>query len=434
MASPSSDTPGRWYQGITRYQWLVLIIASAGWIFDVYEGQIFGITSGKLLEELVTATSAEQKASDIKFYRDVFQGVFLSGGMIGGILFGVLGDRWGRRPTMIATILMYSLFSGMTYFATSLTQVAVLRFFVAMGVGGEWAVAAALVSEVFPTRARAQASSIFHGSSTLGTWLAALAGWYVAEHWRYAYLVGVLPAFLILWVRAKVEEPEAWSKTGNAGNTNARRGSLKELLGNPRWRKRALLGMFLASVGLGSYWGVVVAGQELAKTFQMQHDGVSEKTADQNAKLVYGYVQSTGGGIGLIAFGPLCQWLGRRRAFMYAHLAALIIVPVTCFVPQSYNQLLFFLPIYGACTLGMHAGYAVYFPELFPSHLRATGASFCFSGGRIIAAVMMPISGWVKSLPDMTLPVALSLLSSIFLLGIIFVTFLPETKNQPLPE
>lgn len=432
--SPSAAAPTRWYHGVTRYQWLVLIIASAGWVFDVYEGQIFGITSGKLLDELVTADTKQQKADDIKFYRDVFQGIFLAGGMVGGVLFGVLGDRWGRRPTMIATILMYSIFSGLTYFATSLTQVALLRFFVAMGVGGEWAVAAALVSEVFPTHARAQASSIFHASSTLGTWLAAIAGWLVASHWRYAYLVGVLPALLILWVRAKVEEPEAWSKSGQDAVDRDRRGSFKELLGDPRWRSRALLGMLLAAVGLGAFWGVIVAGQELAKYVQIQYDNVAADVAEQNAKLAYGIVQATGGGLGLLAFGPLCQWLGRRRAFVVVHLLALIIVPIACFGPQSYSQLLLVLPFYGAFTLSMHAGYAVYFPELFPAHLRATGASFCFNGGRIVAAVMMPISGWVKAQPGMTLPVALAWLSSIFLLGLVIVVFLPETKDQPLPD
>ena len=146
-ASPESR---RWYQGVTRYQWLILAIASAGWIFDAYEGQIFNLTSSHLLDEIAQGATAKQ----INAYRDTFLGIFLLGGTAGGLLFGSMADRWGRKPTMALTILMYSLFSGLTYFAHSLTQVGLLRFFVAMGVGGEWAVAASLVAEVFPEQAR----------------------------------------------------------------------------------------------------------------------------------------------------------------------------------------------------------------------------------------------------------------------------------------
>lgn len=424
--------PLRWYHGVTRYQWLVLIIASAGWVFDVYEGQIFGITSNKLLDAFNPATTTADRAAFTKYYRDVFLSIFLAGSMFGGLLFGMLGDRWGRRPTMIVTILMYSVFSGLTYFATSLPQVAVLRFLVAMGVGGEWAVAAALVFEVFPKHARPQASSIFHASSTLGTWMASIVGWLVAEQWRYAYLVGVLPALLILWVRAKVEEPKAWVETGGVKKSD--RGSFRILLGDPRWRSRAWLGVLLAAIGLGNYWGVIVAGQELAKYVQIEDDHVDPKTADQNAILAYGLVQSTGGGFGLLAFGPLAARFGRRRTFAVLHVLAFLIVPIACFVPQSFGQLLCILPFYGAFTLAMHAGYAVYFPELFPTHLRALGASFCFNGGRLLGAVMLLASATLKAQPGMTLPVALSILSSSYLLGLIVIAFLPETKNQALPE
>ena len=126
------------------------------------------------------------------------------GGTVGGIFFGWLGDRLGRRPTLMLTILMYSLFSGLTCFADRLWEVGALRFLVAMGVGGEWAVGAALVAEVFPREARAHASGIFHASSNVGTWLTALAGRAVGAQWRYAYIIGLLPALLILWVRAWV--------------------------------------------------------------------------------------------------------------------------------------------------------------------------------------------------------------------------------------
>src|SRR5438105_7505947 len=145
-AFPPHEMPRPWYRGIARRQWLVLAVASAGWVFDVYEGQIFNLTGEQLLADVLNVSNDDPA---IKSNLDRLLGVFLAGGTVGGILFGSLADRWGRRPTMIVTILVYSIFSGLTFFARSLWQVAALRFLVATGVGGEWAVAAALVAEVF---------------------------------------------------------------------------------------------------------------------------------------------------------------------------------------------------------------------------------------------------------------------------------------------
>jgi hypothetical protein len=111
-----------------------------------------------------------------------------------------------------------------------------------------------------------------------------------------------------------------------------------------------------------------------------------------------------------------------------------LIVPVTCFAPHNYTQLLVLLPVFGFLTLAIHAGFAVYFPELFPTHLRATGAGFCFNVGRTVAATMLFFSSWLKSRPWLDLRTAISLLGLLFLLGLIVIAFLPETKDQPLPE
>jgi len=416
-----------WYHGVTSYQWLVLAIASAGWIFDVYEGQIFNITRNQMLSEFLGSEGA-----DVKKYGDMFLGIFLLGGTVGGLAAGSLADRYGRRPIMIMTILMYSVFSGLTYFATELWQVGALRFLVAMGVGGEWAVAASLVSEVFPARARAHASGIFHASSVLGTWMAALAGMAVGAHWRYAYLVGVIPALLILWVRATVREPEQWQAEAARG-AEAKLGSFRDLLLNPQWNYRALLGMALAAVGLGTFWAVTVAGQDLALE-QLLRGGATPEDAAQRAKFAYGIIQTAGGGIGLLAFGPLSARFGRRPTFIVMHIGAFLIVPITCFGPQTYQQLVWLLPLFGFLTVGMHAGYAIYFPELFPTHLRATGTSFCFNGGRVLAVPVLFFSGWLKATDDIDLRVALTSLALLFLCGAVLVLFLPETKGEELPE
>lgn len=415
----------RWYAGVTGYQWLVLLIACAGWVFDVYEGQIFNITRDDMLQDILGADSGE-----VKKYGDLFLGVFLLGGTIGGLLFGSLADRYGRRPTMIATILMYSIFSGLTYFATELWHVAVLRLLVAVGVGGEWAVAASLVAEVFPARARAHASGIFHATSVLGTWMAAIAGMLVGTEWRYAYLLGILPALLILWVRAKVKEPQKWQQK-KASAEAVPMGSFQDLLLNPRWASTAIRGMILAAVGLGTFWAVTVAGQDLVREM-LERAGASESVAGQRAKFAYGIVQTAGGGLGLLSFGPLCARFGRKSTFVGFQLLALVIVPITCFIPQTYGQMLVILPVFGFLTLGMHSGYAIYFPELFPTHLRATGTSFCFNGGRLVAVPVLFFSGWLKSQPGVPLDWAISSLALLFLLGVVVISTLPETRSREL--
>jgi MFS family permease len=434
MTSPPLPDSTPWYRGITRYQWLVLVLASAGWVFDVFEGQIFNITHKPMLKEVLPPSSdLDARNEAVTFYKDVLLGVFLVGGALGGIGFGALADRWGRRPTLVVTILMYSVFSGLTSFANALWQVAVLRVLVAVGVGGEWSVAAALVAEVFPARARAQAGGIFHATSILGTWLAALAGLAVGTQWRHAYLLGVLPALLILAVRIGVAEPEKWLQVRDQSPGQGPASRVRELLVVPLWRRRALGGLLLAAVGLGTFWGVTVAGQELAESLLVS-GGTAAEEAQEQAKFAYGIVETTGGGLGLLAFGPLSVRWGRRRTFLFMQLGALAIVPLTCYAPREYWQLLVLLPVFGFFTLGMHAGFAVYFPELFPTHLRATGAGFCFNGARLVAGPMLFFSGWLKAHSGMDLRLAVTLLSGLFLLGIVVVWFLPETKGQPLPE
>src|ERR1044071_463226 len=172
------DTKGhearKWYQGVTGYQWLVLIVASLGWIFDAFEGQLYNITRGDMLPDLlrtaggVATPEALQTAS--KAWGERFLGVFLVGGTVGGWLFSSLADKWGRKPVLALTILFYSVFSGCTSAATELWHVGGLRFLVAMGVGGEWAVGAALVAEVFPKHEREGAGGIFHAARVGGLW------------------------------------------------------------------------------------------------------------------------------------------------------------------------------------------------------------------------------------------------------------------------
>jgi MFS family permease len=426
-----SPSPIPWYRGITSYQWLVLVLASAGWVFDVYEGQIYAVTRDHMLGEIIlpsVGVDDPDKKALMGFYGNLYYSIFLTGGALGGILCGSLADRWGRRPMLIATILTYSLFSGLTYWADSLWEIAVLRFLVAIGVGGEWSVAASFVAEEFPTRARAQAGGIFQASSILGTWMAGLVAMAVDTQWRYAYLVGVAPALLVVFIRLQVKESPGWQKTQE--EVGAPSGSLVELLRHPLWRRHAILGLLLATVGLATFWTVTVAGKDLTLRL-LKELHVESAAAQQQSIFAYAIVETAGGGLGLLAFGPLAALWGRRKTFVFYQLTAVCLVPLVCYLPATYEQMLCILPLYGFFTLGMHAGFAIYFPELFPVRLRATGAGFCFSGGRLTAALILFLASWLSVL-DVRLSV--SLLALQYIAGIFLILMLPETKGQPLPE
>ena len=423
-----TSLPTKWYHGVTRYQWLVLIVASLGWVFDAFEGQLYNLTRADMLPDLLHVQANDQL---VKIWGERFLGIFLIGGTLGGWLFSSLADKWGRNPVMALTILFYSLFSGLTACATEVWHVGALRFLVAMGVGGEWAVGAALVAEVFPKHARERAGGIFHATSVAGLWLAAGAGLLVGTHWRTAYLLGVIPALLVLWVRLSIKEPENWQKAKRA--RPERMGSFSELLGNARWRPRAIFGALLAMVGLATFWGVVVAGQDLA-AYLLKRLGDPDWAS--KSKVAFGFVQAAGAGAGMLAFGPLSARWGCKHTFVVMHIAALLLTPIVCWLPSmigGYPLLLVLLPVFAFFAQGIHAGYAVYFPTLFPTHLRATGSGFCFNTGRLLAApVLIWVSAWMKSALDMRL--AITCLGSLFLLGLVFLAYLPETQGQDLPE
>ncbi len=199
--------------------------------------------------------------SSVKAWGERFLGIFLIGGTIGGWLFSSLADRWGRKPVMALTILFYSVFSGMTAFATEIWHVGVLRFLVAMGVGANGRSVLRWLPSLSAASSRTGKWNL-SCNERRGLWLAAGAGLLVGTNWRWAYLIGIVPALLVLWVRVSVKEPESWEEAKKSKAD--RMGSFSELLGTPRWRSHAIFGALLAMVGLATFWGVVVAGQDIA--------------------------------------------------------------------------------------------------------------------------------------------------------------------------
>jgi MFS family permease len=438
-----------WYAGITAYQWLVLAIASLGWIFDVFEGQVFLSSEKQMLADLLPKGTSEGTRD---FYKNIALASFLGGGAVGGVVFGALADRFGRARTMVITILMYSLFTCLTAFAQNWWHVVVLRFLVALGTGGEWAVASALVAEVFPPRARARAGAIFHGSSIFGTFLAIAAGAFIVTRWgwQWAFVLGAAPALLTLWIRWQIREPEQWL---NRVREQPRQAVGEQFLAlfAPGIASRTLLGFALAVIGLATFWGVHIHGKEL--TFRRARQAIERRAglpadaspearaafavehqdALKRAEMLGMLLASTGGGLGLFAFGPICERLGRRWAFIVFHLGALImaVLMFQTYLYWSPAVLFALLAVFGFWTLGMHAGYAIYFPELFPTRMRSLGAGFCFNCGRIAAAGVLVLNGVLRH-SDVSLEKAGTWLSLLFLVGAVIAWFGPETKGTTL--
>lgn len=489
MTSPSetAQNSAPWYEGVTRYQWTVLLIASLGWVFDIFEGQIFVASSNDAMPSFIARDEAasgqtltpEDRAGLKEFYNNIAFAAFLVGGACGGIFFGMLSDRLGRKRTMSLTIIFYSLFTCVSALSAEWWHLAALRFLVAMGVGGEWAVASSLVFEEFPRRARAHVGGIFHASSVLGTYLAVAATTYfigsaevkaqitewahswgiedpiLAESvsWRIGFALGAVPALLIIWIRASLKEPEEWQAARATAQQDATRnvGRIGELF-ESKYLRHTLVGFALAAVGMATFWGVHVHGKEpmkLAGQRQLAIDEPELSDADRAAavkrwEMLGMFLVTTGGGLGLLGFGPLSQRIGRRPAFLLYHLGGLISAgvlfgwlqtsPETLSIPVLY----WLLPVFGFLTLGMHAGYAIYFPELFPTRLRGTGAGFCFNGGRIAAAPILFLSGWLQkgtsnewfTLEPIGLANSCLFLSSLYLLGVLVLAAAPETRHQ----
>lgn len=466
--SSTPDTQLRWYQGISKYQWLVLLIASLGWVFDIFEGQVFVASMRDAMPDLLNVGPENPL---VRSWNDWAFGAFLLGGAIGGIIFGMLSDRIGRSKTMIITILFYSMFTCLSAFSQEGWHMVALRFLVAMGVGGEWAVASAMVAEVMPTRSRPVMSSIFHASSVLGTLLAVAAiallignpevnAWFASkgiDGWRAGFFIGVVPALLTLWIRWKLHEPDSWkhAKEREKADSTQKTGKLGDLFSKEHLRN-TFVGVSLATIGLVTFWGGHIYGKNaLLREAERQVLVASSVSPDapkdekaavlnttenksklKNAEMLSMAINTVGGGLGLVLFGWISDKMGRKGAFILYHVMGFItmVILFKFLIPAGASQLLLalFLPIFGFFTLGMHAGYAVYFPELYPTRLRGTGAGFCFNAGRLGTAAAFFGFGAMAHPP--TDEQKALWLSPLYLIGVLVVLMAKETRRQDLMD
>src|SRR6266496_6434633 len=261
MISTNASSSGAWYRGLSGYQWLVFVLAASGWIFDCFDQQIFTMSRSITMRELLPSIEGGRQLT----LGNWATSIFILGWATGGLFFGPLGDKWGRARTMALTILVYAACTGLSGFARSWGQFALFRFLTGAGVGGEFAVGAALIAEVMPDKARPHALGLLQALSAIGNILAAVSlgvvvpgdrlGW----GWRGLYYLGALPALVAVFVFWRLKEPERWviAKAAAKGEDSSRHfGRLSHLFTQPQWRRNTLVGLSLAVAGQIGLWGV----------------------------------------------------------------------------------------------------------------------------------------------------------------------------------
>jgi MFS family permease len=442
---------GAWWKELNRYHWFVLIVAALGWLFDCLDQQLFTLARVPAMTELLAVNGVAPSKGDVAKYGSMATSIFLLGWATGGLVFGVLGDKIGRAKTMLWTILIYSLCTGLSAFSTGFADFAFYRFITGLGVGGEFAVGVALVAEVMPDRARPYAISLLQALSAVGNISAALINIGLGEmedvgmsRWRIMFLIGALPAFLALLIRTRLKEPERWQTLAASGKKSEQLGSYAALFGHPVWRYRAFVGLALAFAGVVGLWGIGFFSPDLLRLVFTKHFVAQGMTDAEVAKQLFRWtgialiMQNIAGFTGICCFGLLAQRIGRRPTFAITFIGAMLTTALVFWNLKELSQVFWMIPLMGFFQFALFGGYAVYFPELFPTNLRSTGVSFCYNVGRFIAATGPYLLGHLTSSVFVDKPEPMRYagvtMCAVFLIGLIALPFAPETKGKPLPE
>src|SRR5579883_333201 len=430
-------TKGPWWRELNRYHWFVFVVAALGWLFDTMDQQLFNIARLPAIRTVLTNELGHAPSTgEVQEYGGYATSIFLIGWGTGGLLFGVLGDLLGRVRSLMLTILLYSLFTGLSAFSTSPFDFSVYRFLTGLGVGGEFAVGVSLVAEVMPDRARPFALGLLQALSAVGNITAALIG---------MFLVGTLPALLTLLIMRRLKEPERWQALAAKSSAGQRlRAYFGELFGNPRWTRNALIGLLLASSGIIGLWGIGFFSIDLQRTVfrnQFESSGLPKEQIDGLVSFWAGMTSLTmnvGAFFGIYAFSIVTHSLGRKGTFALSFVLALVSTAFVFWYFRTIADVFWMIPIMGFCQLALFGGYAIYFPELFPTRLRSTGTSFCYNGARFVAALGPTALGLLTNRVFREFPEPMRYagvtMCAIFLLGLFVLPFAPETQGQPLPE
>ena len=458
-----SDSSGQsWTKALNSYHWFVLVVAALGWMFDTMDQQLFNLARKPAITELLQVPGQAVDANQVKEYGGYATMIFMIGWATGGIFFGVLGDRIGRARTMMLTILAYSAFTGLSALSVGVWDFSFYRFLTGLGVGGEFAVGVSLVAEVIPDRARPYALGLVQAMSTVGNMIAAVIGMVlgtlqesgrVGASWRIMFVIGMIPALLAVVIRRRLKEPERWQKAthadteaGGIAAPEVKAGSIRELFQTPELRRNAIVGMILGFAGVVGLWGIGFFSFDLVRSVlrvRMIHDRVPADLIDGKLTFWVGitsFFQNLGGFLGVYAFTRVTAKIGRKLAFAVSFLLAMVATAGTFWFVNGYADIFWMIPIMGFCQMTLFGGYAIYFPELFPTRLRSTGTSFCYNVGRLVAAVgplfLSLLATRVYSGYDdiMASRYAGVTMCAVFLVGLAVLPFAPETKGKPLPE
>lgn len=391
-----------------------LIAASLGWMLDAFDVMLYAL----VLPSLMVSLHLDQTTSGM------LQSVMLFSAAIGGLVFGVLADRWGRTRALMLSVLLYSIFTAACGFAQTAAQLAVFRILLGLGMGGEWASGAALVSETWPDRHRGKALAFMQSSWALGFMLATLVNWLVQDvaglDWRAVFFVGVLPAALTLWIRSSVEEPRVWRES----RASATRVSIGQAIGGPMLVITMALAMMNACT-LFAYWGFNTWVPSYLRA-PAASGGIGLTNATMNGLI---FANQVGTWFGYVTFGFISDAIGRKRTYvMYLLLAAGLVLAYTS--TSNPWALLALGPVTSFFATGHFSGFGVVTAELYPTAVRATAQGFTYNLGRIASAIAPAVAGSVAQ--SHGYPAALSLAAGAYVLASLFWFLIPETKGRTI--
>lgn len=418
-AAPPALTAAPSAAGITAVQWKSGAAAWLGWMFDGLDMHLYTLVATPFVADLVGVATNHP---DVGRYGSWIQAAFLVGWALGGTAFGWLGDRLGRSRTLVLTILTYAAFTGLSYLAQTWWQLMALRFLAALGIGGEWAVGAALLAETWPARWRPWLAAVLQTGVNVGVMLAGLAVYLLADQPpRTVFLVGIVPALLVLWIRRAVPEPEAW----HAARADA---SATDMGIHRLFQGRVLPVTLLTSV----VCGLVLTGHWAFMFWCSQHlrglpdiAGWTDAAKSQFVGSAMSLVMLASI-VGNFVAASLARRLGYRLTLAVMLLCYFASMVATYGVVRDHVATFRWLAAMGVSSGGL-ALFAMYLPPLFPTLLRTTGAGFCFNIGRIAAAAGTVFFGLFSKVGDYRL--ALLYAGTVFLPAALLALLLPESRD-----
>jgi MFS family permease len=400
---PAASQPFRW-SAATSAQRRVVIAAALGWMLDAFDVMLYSIILATLMQTFSMSKSTA----------GLLNALTLVASAIGGILFGVLADRFGRRPMLSASILVYSIFTAACGLSTSIFALAVCRFLLGLGMGGEWNTGTTLVAETWPAPLRGRALGIVQSSWAVGYALSALVAGLVLAHlnWRYAFFVGILPAIAVLWIRREVPEPEVFLRTRSVP---ASRSSLRSY-----WRPLAIL-TAANTCGMFAWWGLFTWIPAYL-VLDAAHGGRSFSMLNLTGFLVA--LNLLGMFPGYLLFGVIADRFGRRLSFV-VYLAAAA-ASVALFAAARQPVAIFLAACVSAFFgTGFFTGSGIIASEIFPTSLRATALGISYNLARGLSA-LAPFTVGVLA-ERYGLAGAFTVSAVAFALAALFGLFLPET-------